>query len=88
MLQYEFYRLAGRAFETFYMPSVLNPAKGMPNDSPDGLEKFSQVVEKKIRNLEKRKVCTMSLTVIATIFVSLTVSPFLVDFQRFIRLFV
>ena len=56
MLQYEFHRLAGRAFETFYMPSVLNPAKGMPNDSPDGLEKFSQVVEKKIRNLEKRKV--------------------------------
>ena len=56
MLHYEFHRLAGRAFETFYMPSVLNPAKGMPTDSPDGLEKFSQVVEKKIRNLEKRKV--------------------------------
>ena len=50
------YRLAGRAFETFYMPSVLNPAKGMPNDSPDGLDKFSGVVEKKIRNLEKRRV--------------------------------
>lgn len=58
MSHYEFDSLAGRAFETFYMPSVLNPVKGNNGfDSLDHLEKFSQVVEKKIRNLEKRKVC-------------------------------
>ena len=57
VLHYELDSLAGRAFETFYMPSVLNPVKGNGSDSLDHLEKFSQVVEKKIRNLEKRKVC-------------------------------